>query len=325
MKLTLNKLAKLTGVSQTTVSFVMNGKGDEMNISKTTQKRILETAKRYNYQPNHAARILSMGRSLTIAFVVPDISNPFFSKIARLVEYYAEQKGYSVMFANTDENKKKEHKILTNLIARQIDGIIVAPTSETIYQDLTIPTVIFDRINNQQKNFIAINNKDTAYQLTKALIKKGHDEIALFSVSSFLPNIKERIVGYRQALRDNNIPYNELLVNDIDPKNIKRDIKKVLSSIKQSNKSIKAALFLNNVLAAEFIWIINAFNKQRNDLLSLASFDNLDMFDYLTPKIISASQPSDMIAQKSVEMLFKQIDNNIVSDGVFLQTEIIKR
>ena len=108
----LKTIAEQAGVSKTTVSFVLNGRGDEKNISAETQKRIADTAKRLNYRPNHLARSLSLGRSYTIGFIVPDISNPFFGKIARLVEHFAEDKGYSVMVASTDENPLKEQAII---------------------------------------------------------------------------------------------------------------------------------------------------------------------------------------------------------------------
>jgi LacI family transcriptional regulator len=325
VKPSIKTIAEQTGVSKTTVSFVLNGRGDEKNISAETQKRVMDMARQLNYRPNHLARSLSMGRSYTIGFVVPDISNPFFSKIARLVEHYAEERGYSVMVASTDEKPEKEQVILESFSNRQIDGVIIAPTTELVQTKYaTLPLVNFDRhFQDEKEVYVSINNSETAVQLTQALIDKGCQKIGLIGLSSFLPNIKERIGGYEEALRQNKITVDKSLIIDVDKDSIKQDVKKTIQ--RMLDEEVDGFLFLNNVLTAEGIWVVNKFYPQVKDKIQFASFDNLDVFDYATPTVISALQPGDDIARHCVEMLCQQIENKERSNSVRLSTTIIER
>ncbi len=321
----IKTIAEQSGVSKTTVSFVLNGRGNEKNISAETQKRVLDIAQRLNYQPNHLARSLSMGRSYTIGFVVPDISNPFFSKIARLVEHYAEERGYSVMVASTDEKPEKEQKILTAFTNRQIDGVIIAPTTELVSSKIAnLPMVNFDRnFNDKDDNFVTINNSETANQLTQKLIGKGCQKIGLVGLSSFLPNINERIDGYKEALTNNGLFINQSLIIDVNTNLIKQDVESAIHQLLK--EEVDGFLFLNNVLAAEGIWLVNKHYPQLIDKIKFASFDNLDVFDYAKPKVTSALQPGDEIARNCVEMLFKQIEDKEQSGSIRLSTTIIER
>ncbi|TLX71148.1 LacI family transcriptional regulator [Labilibacter sediminis] len=330
-KISINKIAELAGVSKTTVSFVLNGRGDEKNISLKTQEKIIGIAKSHNYQANYVARSLSMGKSYTIGFVVPDISNPFYGKIARYIEQYAEEKGYSVMVASTGEDIKKERKILNELKARQIDGVILAsasPNASEIKQTSSgnLPTVYFDRVFLEQQNlYVDINNSESSSQLTQLLINKGHKRIGLISLSSYLPNIKQRISGYKNTLENEGIELDSELIVDIDLSHKKESIKQALEHLLQMENPATAILFLNNVLAANGIWAINNYYPEQTDKLLFASFDNLDLFDYSKPKVVSALQPNNEIAKHCINMLCKQIDDSEESEGIQLKTTIINR
>ena len=328
MKPSIKTIAEQAGVSKTTVSFVLNGRGDEKNISAETQKRIFDIAKHLNYQPNQLARSLSMGRSFTIGFIVPDISNPFFGKIARLVERFAEEKGYSVMVASTDESARKEQQVLETFRNRQIDGVIIAPVSDlAVAGNITsMPMVSFDRIFQQQTDsFVDIDNKATAKILCEQLIQKEHRSIGLLSLTSYLPNIKSRIEGYKEALAAHAIDYDENLVIEIDAKHKKDSVQAALKKLLNGSNPVSAVLFLNNVIAAEGIWTINKYYPQLINQLQFACFDNLDVFDYALPKTTSALQPGEAIAQNCVHMLFNQIENKMLSKGLCLSTKIIER
>ncbi len=324
----LKTIAEQAGVSKTTVSFVLNGRGDEKNISADTQKRIVDTAKRLNYRPNHLARSLSVGHSYTIGFIVPDISNPFFGKIARLVEHCAEDKGYSVMVASTGEDPKKEQAIIESFQNRQIDGIIIAPASDFSQETINfvLPMVCFDRVySNQSTSFVDINNKETARELTQQLINSGNKRIGLLTLTSHLPNISQRIDGYKQALITNALEPDQKFIKEIDDINKKEGVKQAIGELLAGDNPVTAILFLNNVIAAEGIWIVNRYYPDQINQLQFASFDNLDVFDYALPRVTSALQPCEAIAHKCVEMLFHQIEHKKSSKGLCFSTKIIKR
>lgn len=330
-KVSITTIAKKTGVSKTTVSFVLNGKGDANNISEETQKKILATAKELNYQPNLIARSLISGKSNSIGFIVPDISNPFFAKVGMYVEQYAYQKGYSVMFANTLENPVQEQKIVDTFISRNIDGLIIAPTIKNnnlieYLNNQSYPAIFFDRIEKAQTaSFVNINNKESAQTLTETLINKGHQRIGLVSLTSYLPNLKERIEGYKEALRFNKIIVDEALIFDMEYNKKREGVRRALESMFNLTEPVTAIVFLNNMLAAEGIWNINTHFKNKAKHVALACFDNLEFFDYANPAITSVNQPRKEIAENCVEMLTDLIENQTVQEGKIIDTHLIER
>ena len=149
-KTSLKDIAEAAGVSTALVSFVLNGKEKEYRVGEKTAQRILKIANEMNYQPNLAAKSLRSGKTKTIGLVVSDISNPFFSQLARVLEDEAARKGYTVLFGSSDENKDKMNRIVGNLINKGVDGLIIVPcnNSEKSISSLVnnhIPVVLFDR------------------------------------------------------------------------------------------------------------------------------------------------------------------------------------
>lgn len=330
-RVSIKTIAEKLGVSKTTVSFVLNGKGDENNISKETQKKVFETAKKLNYKPNQIARSLISGKSNTIGLIVPDISNPFFADIGMYIELFANKKGYTVMFASTMENVENEKKKLDVFISRQVDGLIIAPTLKlpNLRKQLSsrnLPTVYFDRIEKEQiKSFVDINNEASTKKLTEYLIRKKHRRIGLVSLTSYLPNITSRIEGYKNALRIHEIEIDNKIIFDMEYDQKENGVKLALDKMLNHPNPVTAIIFLNNMLAAEGIWNINMYYKEVARNLSLASFDNLEFFDYSTPPVTSVIQPRKEMARYCVDMLIEIIENQKEQSGVRLETEIVER
>lgn len=330
-KVSIKSIAEELGVSKTTVSFVLNGKGDENKISETTQKKIIDIAREKNYQPNQLARSLVIGKSHTIGLIIPDISNPFFGKMGKFIEHYIHKKGFNVMFGSTMESAEIEKKLLDVFFSRQVDGIIIAATMKNktlpeLFIKNNYPVVFFDRIPSERNLFsVSIDDESATNKLTKRLILKGHKSIGLISLLSHLPNISSRVSGYKRALLEEGIEFNENLIYDINLDNKKEDVKEALCEMMESKNSVTAVIFLNNMLAAEGIWCLNVHLKDRIGKLDLACFDNLDMFDYSSPSVTSVIQPVEEIAKQCVNMLFNQIEGNEIENRVILQTKIIDR
>ncbi len=110
-KVSINDIAEMLGVSKTLVSIVLNGKGDQLGISKNTQEKVIKLAQELNYKPNPFARELRVGKSNTLALIVSDISNSFYAKIARYVEEICSKENYNLIICNSDENEEKEKKL----------------------------------------------------------------------------------------------------------------------------------------------------------------------------------------------------------------------
>lgn len=146
----IKNIATELNISATTVSFVLNGKAKEMHISDTLAKKILEYVKWINYKPNQTAQSLRTGKSKILVFMVEDISNSFFSKLARILEDIAYQNGYRLIFCSNENDDDKSKELIELFNFRQVDGFIIVPSPGirdiiTNLIDENIPVVLLDR------------------------------------------------------------------------------------------------------------------------------------------------------------------------------------
>ena len=184
----------------------MNGKKKEYRVGEETAQRILKIANEMNYQPNLAAKSLRSGKTKTIGLVVSDISNPFFSQLARVLEDEATKRGYTVLFGSSDEDKDKMNRVVSNLINKGVDGLIIVPcdNSEKSIASLVnnnIPIVLFDRYFPELNvSYVALNNFNASYISTKHLLNAGYNAPCMVAYEVNLIHMKERIRGYKKAM-----------------------------------------------------------------------------------------------------------------------------
>ena len=189
---TIKDIAEALGVSKTLVSFVLNGKSAEKRISDKMTKKVLAVAKDLNYKPNYLAKGLRTGKSLTIALIIADISNPFFAKFARYLEIEASKYNYKVIFANSDEKKEKFAAELDFLKNGQVDGFILTPPigAEKELKALKkekIPFVVLDRyFENVKTHTVVIDNFQAGYEATQRLIENDRERIAILNTNQAL-------------------------------------------------------------------------------------------------------------------------------------------
>ncbi|MDE5423735.1 LacI family transcriptional regulator [Ancylomarina sp. DW003] len=306
-KKSIKDIAQDLGLSKTTVSFVLNNKGDEKNISKKTQIKILDYVKKVDYHPNQIAKSLKQGQTNTIGYLVPDISNPFFAKIGRLLEDYFWEKGYHLLIGSTDENKDKETQVLNMFVNRQVDALIVASCfiqSDTIKSLLSrdFPLVFFDREDPDIiANYILVENKISMKGAVERAIELKSKKLGLITLTPDVYSLKNRIEGYKMALENKNIPFDDQLIRIVDNNDLKKGTEKELKTLIESG--VDTIVFTNNQIAVIAIWLMNTYYKDKVNNIKFVSFDNVDLFDYSLPKVISVAQPIDKIAKYSTEII----------------------
>jgi LacI family transcriptional regulator len=337
-KVSLSDIAQQLGVSKTLVSMVINGKGDENGISKTTQERVINLANELNYKPNQFARGLRMGKSNTIGLVVSDISNSFYARIARYVEDYCSQEDYNLIICNSDENAEKEKRIINNLLDKQVDGLIISSTIEntdhlSLLNNENVPFVLVDRIYSSfPSHHVIVNNFQGAKEATIHLIQNGHKNIACFTISpAHISTQVERFQGYKAALEENFINFNEFYYKVIPRDNIYQAIYNALKEW-QLNNLIPSAIFLsNNQLTLFLLTICKELKINIPQKLSVISFDDIEAFRFNSTPITSIVQPVESIAFNAVKELIKLIkktktmDEEVILNQVSLETNLILR
>lgn len=178
-KASLNDIASALNVSETLVSFVLNGHGDAKKIGKKTQQKVLETARKLNYTPNQLARGLRTGKTHVIGLIVADISNIFYAKIAREIEKNALLHHYTLIICSSDENPEAEIKLIKILQEKQVDGMIISTCQKNarVFRDLKtakMPFVLLDRkIPRLQSNYVGSDNFNGAFNATQKLLEEG--------------------------------------------------------------------------------------------------------------------------------------------------------
>ena len=200
MTATLKDVALRAGVHPSTVSRVLR-KQENLKILESTKRKIFDAVKELNYQPDFTARALRMKKSFTIGLIVPDIGNPFFSRIARSIEQLGFEKGYTVIVCNTDEDQEKENSYVSHLLSRGIDGLIMVPAQDSddtvrTVMEKELPLVLIDRIfENIETNAVISNNSEAAYNAVKHFAELGHQKVAFLRGRSNIYTMAKRYEG----------------------------------------------------------------------------------------------------------------------------------
>jgi len=313
MKISLKDIANELQLSKTTVSWVLSGKGDEKGISMTTQEKVFEYAKKMNYHPNLLARSLNTGISGTIGLILPDISDTFYSEIAREVEKAAEKQGYALMISSSGSQKEREERMIRVFRSRQIDGIIIAPTKQSqkeirqMMED-SYPFVIVDRYFPElDTNYIIIDNEESSYELVSHMIKKGHRKIAMLTTNSYLKTLTLREEGYTRALNDAGVEIDPQLCREVPFRNYEKDIFTILDEIYDHEPHVDAFFFTSHVLILE---AFRYFHDKGIDLnkLGLACIHDISAFRVLAPRINTARMPVEELGSEAVRILINEIN-----------------
>lgn len=325
-KASLKDIAEALGVSKALVSLVLNDKGDERGINKETQLKVRTKAKELNYTPNQYARGLRMGKTDTIGLIVPDISNVFYGKLCKAIEMKASELGYDLMISNSYEDTEREIKLINNLLSKSIDGLILASSLENereleFFKKRNFPLVLIDRVfENFDVDSVSVSNIAGARKGIKHLKSLNKQKIACVTISpAYISSVTNRIKGYISELDDPN----QALLIQVPHDNIEQGIINALQQIE--NNDIDAVFCVNNNLTKAMLREIN--KKGLETKYSILSFDDLEVFDFASPKVSTIAQPIELIGEEAIKLLNNYIKNsdNHIPQKLILETGLIIR
>ncbi len=330
MKISLKNIADTLKLSKTTVSWVLSGIGDEKGISKETQERVFKCAKELNYEPNLLARGLNTGISGTVGLILPSISDSFYSRVAREVEIAAEERGYSLMIGSSDSLIEKEDRMIRLFKAKQVDGIILAPTkiskkeTERLIKE-EYPLVLFDRYFHElETNYIIIDNEESSYKLVSHLLEKGFRKIAVITTNPHLRTLNMRREGYARALMEAGIGVDFNLYGEVTYANYEEDLFRVLDHILSKVPDVDGFFFTTHILALEaFNYFFEKGIDINNGRYGLACIHEVPSFKVLAPKMSIARMPIEDIGKNAVRMLLKAIDGKIAQKKVHSEALVL--
>lgn len=326
-------IAEELKVSKTLVSLVLNGKGDASAINKATQEKVISKARELNYKPNQVARGLRMGTTKTIGLLVADISNPFYARITRTIEHYAEKEGYSLIVCSSDEEQEREKRLVRMLLDRQVDGIIMTTTlSEEDELDALFPNqyplVLLDRyLDDSNKNFVGVNNISATKEAINHFISNGHQNIGFLTLTpSYISTLRDRRAGYIEALKENHIEFKEDYIIEIDYNLIKAKEYAQIKDFVRTNREISAIFTTNNHLAVACLEALRELDLKIPKDISIITFDDVELFQYTSPALSTIAQPLADIGHQAVSILLNEIkDVSVRPRTEILQTKLIIR
>lgn len=326
---TIYDIAKRAGVSPATVSRALN---NQKLVKEETRQRISKIAQEMNYSPNFLARSLVKKQSNTIALIISDITNPFFTTVARGVEDTASRKGFNTIFCNTDEDPEKENQYINLMLRRRVDGIIIASCSNgnTLEEawSRNIPLVLVDRtIEGFSWDSVVGDSEEGGYLLTKHLIEvHDHKKIAAVSGPQIISTSRDRLAGYMRALREYQLEINQ---NWIIVGEYKEDFGYRIASnyLRQAGEKPTAIFAGNNFIAIGILRAAHELGIRIPEDLALVNFDDLDMASYIFPFLTVAKQPAYTMGSIATDFLLQRISREKIKEKryVVLKPEIIIR
>src|SRR5215216_3632232 len=301
---TIREVAESAGVSYATVSHVIN---NTRVVTQETRQRVEAAMIALNYRPNALARSLRQGKTNTIGLVLPDSANPFFAEISRTIEDEAFKKGYSVFLCNTELDTQRELFYVDVLSKKQVDGIIfVAAGDQADSLDFLLrqnmPVVMIDRdLPNVQVDAVLTDHELGGFLATQHLIELGHTRIACIAGPSSITPSAERMTGYRNALEQAGLSYDERL--------ILRGDYHAQSGMDSTHSILKleprpTAIFaMNDLMALGALRAAAEAGYSVPKDLAVVGYDDLEIARFTNPPLTTISQPKKEIGAQAVYQL----------------------
>ncbi len=320
-RITLKQIAHELGVSISTVSKSLKNSPE---IGQETRNKIIAFAKEHNYRPNNIALSLKNRKTKTIGIIIPEVVHYFFSTVINGAEKYANQMGYNVIIAVSNESFEKEVLNMETLADSSIDGIIMSVAKETLKTqdfhhiqetiDFGIPVVLFDRVfNDIPCDKVVVNDKEGAEKATQHLITKGRRNILLVSTQDYINVGKLRTQGYLESLKKNHIiADNRLIIKALDlvnPEKAVFELEKLIEQAIEQNPSIDAIFCVNEIYAAAALKILKKKKIRVPAEISVICFTDGFISKYSSPPLTTVSQHGEKIGASAAKMLIDKLTN----------------
>jgi len=330
-KISIKDIARMTGTSPTTVSFVLNGKG---RTSDALTKKILATAKKEGYQPNQIAVSLRTGQSKVIGLIVENMGGSFFGAVSKELESEAKKYGYRIVYCSSENNIRKGREMMEMLAHQQVDGYIITPTAglekdvmklitskkpvvlmDSYYPGLDIPYVLVDNFNGIKQGI-------------DYLIEAGYENIGFVTVDLDLIQMKERLSGYTETLKFRNIKPDKKLVLTLQYDSTKEEMVNEITSFIKKNKNMDAIFFATNYLGIAGLQSLSNIRYKVPEDIAMISFDDHEIFSLFAPGITTIQQPTEEIARAAMNLLLTQLgkkESNLITNKIQIPANLVKR
>lgn len=333
-EVTIKDIARQLDISPSTVSRALK---DHPDISQKTKDSVVELANRLNYHPNSIALSLRKSQTNTIGVIIPEIVHFFFSTVISGIEDVAYNAGYNIILCQSNESYEKEVTDTLALLNSRVDGLLVSVSKETKdfshfidLHDRGVPIVFFDRIyEGLETNRVLVDDKEGAQSAVNHLVDIGCKHIAHLAGPVGLQISKNRLEGYKDALAERGISFNESLVA-LDSKGAEYEEgyrrTKDLLALEQRPDGIFASLDLAAIGAMK---AIKEAGLSIPEDIAVAGFSDWQMSSYVDPSLTTVAQPGFEMGQEAARLFIQQTKSSDIEEYVpqtkIFKTRLIKR
>ena len=331
--LSIVDIAKQLNISQTTVSFILNGKSKDKRISDEMTDKVLKFVEKVGYKPNLLARSFRTGKTNIIGLMVEDISNPFFANVARLIEEKAYANGYKILYCSTENDARKAQELLLMFKDRCVDGYIITPT-ESLLKDVEglvssgAPVILFDRrFEDDRFDYVLLDNQASSYNAAKHLIDQGFRDIGFITINSLQTQMKDRMTGYEKAMEEHGL--NQYIKEVSFSLNTEQSVEHIEDFLRRKKK-LEAVIFSTNYLGISGLRAIKNLGLSIPNDLAVISFDDHILFDLYSPTITSIAQPIEEMSAQLINILLQKLSGgqdqkNAEKQQIILPGQLILR
>lgn len=324
-RLTIKDVAKYAGVSVATISRVLN---EPDKVSEDTKTKVLKAIEETGYQQNLFGKHLRCKKTNIILVMLTSVVNSFCAKIVNSIDNEAKKHGYSIMICTTNDDPKTEERYLNYVKNRFVDGMIVINSTMNQPQMASLssefPVIQCSEYADPDTTpYVTINNKQAAKDAVNHLIKNGKKNIMLIGVDD--PNIisaKERLEGYKEALKENNIKFdrNKVIFSNFGFRNTQR----LMSDYFKDGVNCDAIFAISDKMAAAAIVSLQEKGLKVPEDITIIGFDNTDIAYIFNPTITTVAQPHKEMGKTAFKMLLDRI-NDKKCENCILNHELVIR
>ena len=308
---TIRDVAARAGVATATVSNVLTGRRP---VADGLRRVVLAAVQELGYERNHLAASLRLQRTRSVGIVVPDLTNPFFAELVRQIEEVAAGSGFQILLVDSNEEPTREAARIRALLARRIDGLVMAPTTDSVTclgaDRRHPPTILIDRgLDLAGFDSVGADNVEACYHGCRHLLDLGHRDIALLITIRDLRNIRDRIEGYRRAIAERGCADRErIVIGGVTIEGCRAAIESQLRGPGRPT-AIFAAAYVATLGAIQAIRAVDlAFPEE----VSLLGFDDFDWMKVLRPSVSTMRQPVAEMASHAWTLLMSRCEQDKV-------------
>ena len=322
---TIKDVAKEAGVSVATVSRTFSGAG---RVTPGVRERVVVAAERLSYRPNAVARSLRARNTRTLGLVIPNVVNPFFTRMARVVEDAARDRGYSLVLGNTDEDPDKEAEYLDVMVEKRVDGLLVSPARATSphLEEISregVPIVFLDRyVRELHAPVVRADGRRAVDDLVEYLVELGHERLAIITGPPETVPGGERLEAFLDGAerRGAAVGPDRIKVGDFRRESGARAMRELLD-LDEPPTAVFAA---NNLMALGALQTLRRAGVQVPEEISFASFDDVSWFELVDPPVTAIAQPVAELGALAARTLLDLVEGR-EPESVVLEAELVVR